>query len=155
MREFLSARNIPFKERNIRRDPQARAELLALTGELVVPVVAVGDRYLVGYDPEQLESFLFMAERPVTASPPRDSALLEQGPMAVQPVDDLAAMIGDLVLRIREEQAYNAAKGSSPYRQGIHDGLRFAEDALVAILHQCGHGADLPESSDLLRQFDA
>lgn len=155
MREFLSARNISFVERNIRRDPQAKAELLALTGELVVPVVAVGDRYVVGYDPEQLESLLFATEKKITALPPGDSASLEQGEMAVRLADDLATMIGDLIRRIREEQAYNAAKGSGPYRQGVHDGLRFAEDALVAILQQHGRDADIPESPDLLQRMDA
>ena len=153
MREFLSARNISFVERNIRRDPQARAELLALTGELVVPVVAVGDRCVVGYDPEGLESLLGATEKEISALPPRDSASLEQGEMAVRLADDLATMIGDLIRRIREEQAYNAAKGSGPYRQGMHDGLRFAEDALVAILQQ--GGVAVPESPPPLRQLDA
>ena len=69
-----------------------------------------------------------------TDLPPRDSALVTQGAMAAQPEADLAATVADLVARIREELAYNAVKGDGPYRQGMHDGLRFSEDALVAIL---------------------
>jgi hypothetical protein len=68
--------------------------------------------------------------------PPRDSAAESQGAMAAQPRADLAATVADLLIRIREELVYNAAKGDGPYRQGMHDGLRFSEDALVAILTQ-------------------
>ena len=54
--------------------------------------------------------------------------------MAARARADLAATVADLLSRIREELVYNAAKGDGPYRQGMHDGLRFSEDALVAIL---------------------
>jgi hypothetical protein len=37
----------------------------------------------------------------------------------------------------------------------MHDGLRFAEDAVVAITEQHGHRQDLPESVQQLRQLDA
>ena len=56
MREFLSEHNIPFVERNIRQDPQAKEELLRLTGKLVVPAFAVDGDWFFGYDPERLES---------------------------------------------------------------------------------------------------
>jgi len=87
--------------------------------------------------------------------PPRDSASPTQGTMAARPQADLAATLVDLLARIREELAYNAAKGSGSYRQGMHDGLRFAEDALVAILDQYGSDVDLPESSVEVRRLDA
>jgi len=145
VREFLSARNIPFTDRNIRRDPGARAELLELTGELVVPVVVAGERHVVGYDPEWLESMVSSNVERVTALPPRDSASLEQGVMAARAQAGLEATLVDLVDRIREELAYNAAKGGGTYRQGMHDGLRFAQDALLDILRQFGSAADLPE----------
>ena len=88
--------------------------------------------------------------------PPRDSASPEQGLMAAHPQDDLASTVTDLVIRIREEQAYNAAKGGSPYREGMHDGLRFAEDALVTILERYARDeVHLPESPAQVRRLDA
>lgn len=155
MREFLSLRSIPFDERNIRRDQQAKAELLELTGKLAVPVVVAGDRHVVGYDPEWLEELLLTTAEETTAIPPRDSAELAQGVMAASPQAELIDTIVDLVARIREELAYSAAKGGGAYRQGMHDGLRFAEDALVAILEQHGQRIDVSDSVQQLRKMDA
>lgn len=137
MREFLSKRNIPFVERNIRQDPQAKEELLRRTGKLVVPVVMAGDVCVVGYDPELLESVVGSTEVGDVELPPRDSTLPVQGEMAATLQADLTATVVDLLSRIREELAYNAAKGNGAYRQGMHDGLKFAEDAMVAILETC------------------
>jgi hypothetical protein len=67
--------------------------------------------------------------------------------MAARPQADLAATLADLLTRIREELVYNAAKGDGPYRQGMHDGLRFAEDALAAILDDWAAEVDLPVAS--------
>ena len=78
--------------------------------------------------------------------PPRDSASPTQGAMAARPQAELTATLADLLIRIREELVYNAAKGDGPYRQGMHDGLRFAEDALTAILDDCATEVDLPEA---------
>jgi glutaredoxin len=58
VREFLSEHSIPFVERNIRQDPQAKEELLGLTGKLVVPAFAVDGEWFFGYDPERLESLV-------------------------------------------------------------------------------------------------
>ncbi len=54
MREFLSDHGIPFEDRNIRRSEEARAELAARTGALVVPQLFWGDRHVVGFDPDAL-----------------------------------------------------------------------------------------------------
>jgi len=137
VREFLSKRNIPFVERNIRQDPQAKEELLRRTGKLVVPVVMAGDACVIGYDPDRLESVVGTIEIGDVELPPRDSTLPVQGEMAASLQADLTATVVDLLSRIREELAYNAAKGNGAYRHGMHDGLKFAEDALVAILETC------------------
>jgi hypothetical protein len=86
----------------------------------------------------------------VTATPPGNSldrdqhgtVVGRQGPL----VDELVALLG----RIATELDYNDAKGSAPFRLGMHDGLRFAEDALVEILRR--HGHDVAASS---RRLDA
>jgi glutaredoxin len=64
VREFLSVNNIPFEDRNIRKDQDARAELEARTGVLVVPQLFWGDRRIVGYDPGALDELVSAYERP-------------------------------------------------------------------------------------------
>ena len=54
MREFLSDNEIPFEDRNIRKDELARSELASKTGKLVVPQLFWEDRHIVGFDPEAL-----------------------------------------------------------------------------------------------------
>lgn len=54
MREFLSAHEIPFEDRNIRQSEEARADLAGRTDQLVVPQLFWGDRHVVGFDPEAL-----------------------------------------------------------------------------------------------------
>jgi glutaredoxin len=156
VREFLSARNVSFVDRNIRQDPQAKEDLLKLTGKLVVPVVVMGEEHVVGYDPDWLERLVSADGEGEAEAPPRDSLSLEQGGMAARPRADLAATLADLLGRVREELAYNAAKGGgSPYRKGMHDGLRFAEDALLAILQPRLGQVDAPETPVDVSRLDA
>ena len=54
MREFLSVNNVAYEDRNIRKLPEARTELEARTGDLVVPQLFWRDRRIVGFDPEAL-----------------------------------------------------------------------------------------------------
>jgi hypothetical protein len=76
-------------------------------------------------------------------SPPRDSLDHDQRGRVAEPGADLAAGLADLLARIREELDYNDAKGAAPYRLGMHDGLRFAEDAVADLLSRHGHAAGL------------
>jgi hypothetical protein len=46
----------------------------------------------------------------------------------------LEADLTQLLARFRAELKYNDAKGSTPYRQGMHDALHFAADALADVL---------------------
>jgi glutaredoxin len=54
VREFLSAHDVPFADRNIRQSEEARAELAERTDQLVVPQLFWGERHIVGFDPEAL-----------------------------------------------------------------------------------------------------
>jgi hypothetical protein len=73
--------------------------------------------------------------------PPGNSLEATQGERVVDPgetlVDGLRALLG----RIEEEIEFNDAKGTAPYRLGMHDGLRFAEDAVADLLRRHGHAA--------------
>lgn len=48
---------MPFVERNIGLDPQARAELMAM-GLMSLPVICIGDKRLVGFNPAQIDEAL-------------------------------------------------------------------------------------------------
>ena len=54
----------------------------------------------------------------------------------------LETELTDLLARYRAELTYNDAKGSSAYREGMHDGLHFAADALAEVLERNGVRAD-------------
>ena len=64
----------------------------------------------------------------------------DQQARVAEPGDDLADGLRALLVRIAEEIDFNDAKGNAPYRLGMHDGLRFAEDAIATLLAR--HGFD-------------
>ena len=70
-----------------------------------------------------------------------------QGERVVEPGDDLAAGMRALLARVAEEIDFNDAKGQAPYRLGMHDGLRFAEEAIADLLRRHGHAADTANRS--------
>ena len=84
----------------------------------------------------------------MSGAPPGNSLDPDQGGRVAEPGADLAAGLADLLDRIRQELAYNDAKGAAPYRLGMHDGLRFAEDAVIDLLRRHGHAAT-PRSAPL------
>jgi hypothetical protein len=73
--------------------------------------------------------------------PPGNSLAASQGQRVADPGDDLAAGLAALLARIAEEIDFNDAKGTAPYRLGMHDGLRFAEDAVADLLRRHGYEA--------------
>jgi hypothetical protein len=74
--------------------------------------------------------------------PPGNSLAASQGDRVADPGDDLTAGLEALLARITEEIEFNDAKGSGPYRLGVHDGLRFAEDAVADLLRRHGLAAE-------------
>ncbi len=215
MRDFLRSHSIEFDERNIRESPDARAELLALTGELVVPAFVASGRFVVGFEPDQLAeairavppeaagiedsaaagtsaadasaadasaadaSAAGLAAADIAAAdtsnvcspavarkkpsedsdqltgdpredgvspssrPPGNSLWSDQGRRVIAPSGEtLADGLACLLDRIAQELHYNSAKGESQFRLGMHDGLRFAEDALVDLLRRHDHPAE-------------
>ena len=62
------------------------------------------------------------------AAPEELNALPDQGEDAIN------AALAHFVRRLQREMEYNAAKDSGPYRDGQHDGMRFARDAILRIL---------------------
>lgn len=52
--EYLSRKGVPFVEKNVGRDPEARQELMAM-GFSSLPVLIVGERKLRGFSPAQID----------------------------------------------------------------------------------------------------
>ena len=74
--------------------------------------------------------------------PPGNSLDGVQGERVADPGEDLAARpLRALLARIGEELDFNDAKGTAPYRLGMHDGLRFAGDAVGRPARRHGHEA--------------
>lgn len=127
-----------------------------MTGELVVPTLIAGERRVVGFDSEELEEIIRLAgpdpeptsqpsraapEAEATSPPPGNSLEADQGHRVIPSGDTLTDDLQSLLDRIDSEIDYNAAKGSSSFRQGMHDGLRFAQDAVADLLSRHGHTA--------------
>lgn len=71
--------------------------------------------------------------------PPGNSLEASQGQKVVEPGADVVDGLQALLARIAEEIDFSDAKGTAPYRLGMHDGLRFAEDAIADLLRRHGH----------------
>ena len=54
---YLSRKGIPFMERNVSLDEEAKNDLLAL-GHRSTPVTTIKDQKVVGYSPPKLEAAL-------------------------------------------------------------------------------------------------
>ena len=134
MREFLSLNSVACEDRNIAKEPHWRKDVLELTGEVVVPVLVVGGRQVIGLDEEQmakaigLESFKSDQNRDGLAAPPELTSLPDA------PEGSTDAQLVHFVRRLQREMEFNAAKDDAPYRDGQHDGMRFARDAILRIL---------------------
>jgi glutaredoxin len=134
VREFLSQNSVEYEERNIAKEPRWRASLKELTGEAVVPVLLVGGKQVIGLDEPRMAEALGLAD--FAADSNRDGlaapAELEALPDGAD--DSTAAALTHFVRRLQREMEYNAAKDGAPYRDGQHDGMRFARDAILRIL---------------------
>jgi hypothetical protein len=134
VREFLSLNSVVFEDRNIAKEPHWRKDLLVLTGEVVVPVLVVGGDQVIGLDEDRmaralgLDSFQSDSNRDGLAAPPELESLPQTEPGSKEEA------LTHFVKRLQREMEFNAAKEGAPYRDGQHDGMRFARDAILRIL---------------------
>ena len=57
-KEFLSQLNVAFQAIDVGSDKEAAREIVQKTRQRGVPVVKVGERYIVGFDQEAIKSAL-------------------------------------------------------------------------------------------------
>ena len=115
-----------------------------------MPTLIAGDRKVVGFDAAALAEIagLQAPDAPAgstatAAGPPGNSLEADQGHRVIASGNTVVDDLKNLLERIDSELDYNAAKGSTPFRQGMHDGLRFAQDALADLLSRHGHSAEV------------
>lgn len=134
MREFLSQNSVDFEDRNIAKEPRWRTQLMELTGEIVVPVLVVNGKQVIGLDEQRMGEALgldhveSMSNRDGLAAPP------ELMTLPVKATDPTTDALTHFVRRLQREMEFNALKDGAPYRDGQHDGMRFARDAILRIL---------------------
>ena len=59
-KEFLTANNVKFTDYNVAEDAGKRAEMVEKTGQLGVPVIAIGDETMVGFNEMKMRQLLGM-----------------------------------------------------------------------------------------------
>lgn len=57
-KEYLNSLNIDFEAVNVSGDKQAAMELVKKTRQMGVPVIQVGEEYIVGYNPDAISAAL-------------------------------------------------------------------------------------------------
>jgi glutaredoxin len=134
VREFLSQNSVSFEDRNIAKEPHWRKELLDLTGEIVVPVLVVNGKQVIGLDEDRMGEALGLEHMQVTSNRDGLAAPPELTALPKLPDDPTSAALTHFVQRLQREMEFNALKDGAPYRDGQHDGMRFARDAILRIL---------------------
>jgi glutaredoxin 3 len=56
--DYLGKRGYKYKQVDVRRDPQAFAELRRISGQTYTPTLVIGDLFLPDFGPDELEEFL-------------------------------------------------------------------------------------------------
>ena len=55
---YFRESRVPFKEINLERNPEAARDIFRKTGQTGVPVIKIGNRWIVGFDKERIEKEL-------------------------------------------------------------------------------------------------
>jgi glutaredoxin len=134
VRDFLSLNSVEFEDRNIAKEPHWRAQLKELTGEIVVPVLVVNGKQVIGLDEPLIAEALGLDHVQSLSSRDGLEAPPELSQLPAQTDDPTAAALTHFVRRLQREMEFNAVKDGAPYRDGQHDGMRFARDAILRIL---------------------
>ena len=55
---FFKENNIEYTDNNVAEDIEKRKEMIALTGQIGVPVIKIGDDIVVGFDEKKVKALL-------------------------------------------------------------------------------------------------
>ena len=54
-KKYFRENRVPFKEINVEKDQRAARDLVKKTGQMGVPVVKIGGKWIVGFDKPEIE----------------------------------------------------------------------------------------------------
>ncbi len=57
-KRYFRENRVTFKEINVERDPDAARDIVRKTGQTGVPVIKIGNKWIVGFDRERIEEEL-------------------------------------------------------------------------------------------------
>jgi len=57
-KRYFRERRVPFKEVNVERDQEVARDVARKTGQTGVPVIKIGNRWIVGFDKDRIEKEL-------------------------------------------------------------------------------------------------
>jgi glutaredoxin 3 len=57
-KRYFREHRVPFKEVDVERDPKVAQDIARKTGQRGVPVIKIGNRWIVGFDKERIEKEL-------------------------------------------------------------------------------------------------
>jgi glutaredoxin len=66
--EYLSQKGVPFREKNVARDPSAMQDLMRM-GLRLLPVLVIGDQRLSGFNPKEIDAALAGQNNRAEAAP--------------------------------------------------------------------------------------
>lgn len=58
LKSFLAEKNIAYQEYDVSQNAQKRQEMVEKTGQLGVPVVQIGEEFVVGFNPARISQLL-------------------------------------------------------------------------------------------------
>lgn len=61
-KDFFKEKGVSYEEYNVASDEMRRDELLDITGKLAVPVIKIGDNYMVGFSRQAVAQALGIEE---------------------------------------------------------------------------------------------
>ncbi len=56
--EFFTANNVAFTDYNVASDLEKRKEMIDKSGQMGVPVITIGDQFVVGFDEPRIRELL-------------------------------------------------------------------------------------------------
>ena len=60
-KRYFRDHRVPFKEVDVERDPEAAWDIVRKTGQTGVPVIKIGNRWIVGFDKQRIEKELCLS----------------------------------------------------------------------------------------------
>jgi glutaredoxin 3 len=57
-KEFFTANNVAFTDYNVASDLEKRKEMIDKSGQMGVPVITIGDQFVVGFDEPRIRELL-------------------------------------------------------------------------------------------------